>query len=118
MTREQIEELRRYHDEATAAVSCAGHDDGEWCEFCTALSKMATFAANNASALLAAARREGVLEGLRLAEKCVPTNWLDPLLTGPDAVLKKGHDNREIEALLRGVQDRVRAEIAKLKGES
>lgn len=55
MTREQIEELRRYHDEATAAVSCAGHDDGEWCEFCTALSKMATFAANNASALLAAA---------------------------------------------------------------
>jgi len=67
---------------------------------------------------IAAARREGVIEGLRLAEKCVPTNWLDPLLTGPDAVLKKGHDNREIEALLRGVQDRVRAEIAKLKGES
>lgn len=67
MTREQIEELRRYHDEATAAVSCAGHDDGEWCEFCTALSKMATFAANNASALLAAAERALDLEdALRL----------------------------------------------------
>ncbi len=69
MTREQIEELRRYHDEATAAVSCAGHDDGEWCEFCTALSKMATFAANNASALLAAAERALVLEDVLVVAK-------------------------------------------------
>lgn len=43
----------------------------------------------------------------------VPTNWLDPLLTGEGAVLPKeraGKWNcRDIEALLRGIQDRIRA---------
>jgi hypothetical protein len=42
----------------------------------------------------------------------VPTNWLDPLLTGPDQALSKMRHNqwncRDIEALLRGVQDRIR----------
>jgi hypothetical protein len=44
--------------------------------------------------------------------KCVPTNWLDPLLTGNNRALPKSGDtitNRHIEALLRGVQDRIRA---------
>lgn len=44
---------------------------------------------------------------------CVPTNWLDPLLTGPDAALPKERAGkwgcRDIEALLRGIQDRIRA---------
>lgn len=39
---------------------------------------------------------------------CVPTNWLDSLLTGPNKVIDKSPP-REIEALLRGVQDRIRA---------
>lgn len=43
----------------------------------------------------------------------VPTNWLDSLLTGKDAVLpeiRAGKWNcRDIEALLRGIQDRIRA---------
>lgn len=43
----------------------------------------------------------------------VPTNWCDPLLTGPDAALSKGKagkwDCRDIEALLRGIQDRIRS---------
>lgn len=43
----------------------------------------------------------------------VPTNWCDSLLTGPRAALAKERagkwDCRDIEALLRGIQDRLRA---------
>jgi hypothetical protein len=39
--------------------------------------------------------------------KCVPTTWLDPLLTGPKAV--GDMPARETEALLRAIQDRIRA---------
>lgn len=53
-----------------------------------------------------AAERERDL--LKQAADCVPTNWLDPLLTGPDAVIPRNVDGRAIEALLRGVQDRIR----------
>lgn len=44
-------------------------------------------------------------------ERCanlVPTNWCDPLLTGPDAV-KLPLDQRGVEKLLLGVQKRIRA---------
>lgn len=43
-------------------------------------------------------------------ERCarlVPTNWCDPLLTGPKAP-KLPLGAREVEALLRGIQDRIR----------
>lgn len=40
--------------------------------------------------------------------KCVPTNWCDVLLTGPDAP-KGSLTNRDVERLLRGIQDRIRA---------
>lgn len=39
--------------------------------------------------------------------KCVPTNWLDPLLSGPNKV--GNMPARETEALLRAIQDRIRA---------
>lgn len=39
--------------------------------------------------------------------KEVPTNWCDSLLTGPNKVIHKA-PAREIEALLRGIQDRIR----------
>jgi len=39
--------------------------------------------------------------------KLVPTNWLDPLLTG-DGVTRPPLGERAIEALLRGIQDRIR----------
>ena len=39
----------------------------------------------------------------------VPTNWCDPLLTGPDGIGEQPWDCRHIEKLLRGVQDRIRA---------
>lgn len=42
------------------------------------------------------------------AAKQVPINWLDPLLTG-DGVKRPPLGEREIEALLRGIQDRIRA---------
>ena len=37
----------------------------------------------------------------------VPTNWCDPLLTGPEAV-KLPLEGRGVEKLLRGIQDRIR----------
>jgi hypothetical protein len=43
-------------------------------------------------------------------ERCaelVPTNWCDSLLTGKDAP-KLPLGGREVEALLRGIQDRIR----------
>lgn len=40
--------------------------------------------------------------------KCVPTNWCDVLLTGPDT--PKGNlSPRDVEVLLRSIQDRIRA---------
>lgn len=38
----------------------------------------------------------------------VPTNWCDSLLTGPQKAIDKS-PCREVEALLRGVQDRIYA---------
>jgi hypothetical protein len=40
--------------------------------------------------------------------KAVPTNWCDPLLTGPQAS-KTPLDGSGVERLLRGIQDRIRA---------
>jgi hypothetical protein len=38
--------------------------------------------------------------------RCIPTNWCDSLLTGPTKV--GNLPSRETEALLRGIQDRIR----------
>jgi hypothetical protein len=38
----------------------------------------------------------------------VPTNWLDPLLTGPQGIGTPPYQSRHIEQLLRGIQDRLR----------
>ena len=51
-------------------------------------------------------------QGLEDMPRLVPTNWLDPLLSGDEAVVKTC-DNREIEALLLGIQTRQR-DAAKL----
>lgn len=40
--------------------------------------------------------------------RAVPGNWCDPLLTGPGTT-RPPLDNRAIEQLLRGIQDRIRA---------
>jgi hypothetical protein len=41
--------------------------------------------------------------------RAVPTNWCDALLTGPEAPGSGTWGPRDIERLLRGVQDRIRA---------
>ena len=69
-----------------------------------------------------AAKDYGLAVAKAVVEECakqVPTNWLDDLLTGPRAAIKRGTDCRQIEALLRGVQDRIRAlaESPEPKGE-
>lgn len=56
--------------------------------------------------------RERVIEG---CARCVPTNWTDVLLTGPEAP-KGNFDARAIEQLLRGIQDRIRALKSGKKG--
>ena len=38
---------------------------------------------------------------------CVPRNWCDPLLTGPDAVVGKAATGQDIEALLLAVKKRI-----------
>jgi len=38
---------------------------------------------------------------------CVPSNWCDPMLTGPDAVIGKVADCRPIEAVLRATKARI-----------
>lgn len=55
------------------------------------------------------ARLLGETDGISRADKCVPTNWCDPLLTGKDSIGQPPYDCRHIEKLLRGVQDRIRA---------
>ena len=46
------------------------------------------------------------------ATDAVPTNWLDPILTGPDAALSPRRagmwDCSDVERLLRAVQKRIR----------
>lgn len=42
------------------------------------------------------------------AAACVPTNWLDPLLTGPQAVIASGIDEESIERLLLTIRERIR----------
>lgn len=56
---------------------------------------------------IAEAVQEAVATERERCAKLVPTNWCDPLLTGKDAP-KHPLDNRGVEALLRGVQDRIR----------
>jgi hypothetical protein len=47
----------------------------------------------------------------------IPTNWIDPLLTGPDAVIgKPPYGCPEIEALLRGIGTRMRRIVNERKG--
>ena len=48
------------------------------------------------------------VEDIRKCHDEIPTNWCDPLLTGPDAVIKES-PCPEIEKLLKGVQARIRA---------
>lgn len=53
--------------------------------------------------------RAARVEALEEAEKCVPTNWCDALLTGPDVGVLG--NNRDIGKLLRGIQDRIRSKL-------
>jgi len=39
--------------------------------------------------------------------KCIPTTWLDPLLTGDSKVIHGAFDCRDIERLLRTIRDRI-----------
>ena len=43
------------------------------------------------------------------AAACVPTNWCDSLLTGPEGIGLPPYDCPKIERLLRGVQERIKA---------
>lgn len=59
-------------------------------------------------------RPPGIAAAIRRAKKrereqcaaCIPTSWLDPLLTGPNKVAEFS-DGPAIEKLLRAVRDRI-----------
>ena len=57
--------------------------------------------------------RRGVEEERARASACVPMNWVHPMLTGPGAALNHARsgkwDCRDVEALLRAIQDAIRA---------
>ncbi len=86
---------------------------GDDLKFLDAMSHdLAMAAAESEDEALAAAERRGYLRAMKEAEEIVPTNWLHPLLTGPDAVLPASMDNLDashIEALLRAVKGAIRA---------
>lgn len=53
---------------------------------------------------------------LQQALDAIPTNWLDPMLTGPDKVIGNGglmhgdkYTSRDIESVLREVRSRIQA---------
>ncbi len=59
----------------------------------------------------AAARAKEILLAEELI-KCVPSSWLDPLLTGPDAVVGPPPWNcLQVESLLNGIRKRMRAAL-------
>jgi hypothetical protein len=47
--------------------------------------------------------------------KKIPTNFLDPLLTGSDAVIRAPYNNADIERLLNGIRERLES-LAKAEG--
>lgn len=53
--------------------------------------------------------QEGFASAREKAAGMIPTNWCDSLLTGPKAVLKPSIDNGQIEDLLLGIKERIRA---------
>lgn len=60
---------------------------------------------NSFVSLLASAEARGI----ERAAKVVPTNWLDEILTGENSIGPAPYTNRQVEDLLRRVQDRIRA---------
>lgn len=73
-----------------------------------------------ARALVEKELRDARANAIREAVECVPVNWLDTLLTGPDAVLPKGsygYDGKDIERLLNGIRHRLQSLADKKEGE-
>ena len=65
------------------------------------------------AAVVAAALREYAAEAFEEAAKEVPSNWLDPILTGPGSVYTK--DCPTTERLLKRVSERIAARAASLR---
>jgi len=62
------------------------------------------------------ASHQAVLDAYTRCADQVPSTWLDPLLSGSDAVILGGSDGKEIEALLSAVRKRILAARDALKG--
>lgn len=60
------------------------------------------------SALVQSEREDAARAEREAAAKCVPTNWLDPLM---DRKFGSGADGRAIEALLLCIAERIRSRV-------
>lgn len=108
----RIAELEAERDELRVAIfGNDGYDpilrNGNFVEMATATELGRLGAIDRALAAEFELTRVEV-ETVERASRCIPTSWLDPLLTGDD-VKRPPLGAREIEALLRGIQDRVRS---------
>lgn len=93
-------------------------------EHCKGLqAEVAVLESHLADAMRAVAEGDAELEKIRqrceAAEAAVPTNWCDPLLTGPNSALGP-HAGKwgcpDIERLLAGVRNRIKAAIDRAGG--
>ena len=57
------------------------------------------------------AQRDALRGLLEEIPALVPTNWLDPLLTGDKKVVHREDSNRDIENVLMAVRDRIQSKI-------
>ncbi len=98
--------MSRERDEAEARDLCPSRD-------CLSHDTYTARCCLNIAAALHRARQEGRRAGReemrKAAAASVPTNWVDPLLTGPSGMGPPPWGCLEVEPLLNGVRERIAA---------
>lgn len=89
-------------------------EKGDWYEHCDPAAVVAELEAAVAfkgrTLVAMRADRDALRAEVERLKSCVPTNWISSMLSGPDAALPGTGPwgCREIEALLRAIQDKMR----------
>lgn len=80
--------------------------EAAWIEVCSELRMSMDGVYFEAAVMLA---KKAIAVEREACAGCVPTNWCDPMLTGPDSVIGKVADCRPIEAVLAATKARIMA---------